>query len=71
MKCSMQGCPGDYEERRSVHTVRRRGQVVVIDHVPAEVCTVCRDVLLSPHAENTRATLRNVLRRAERASCLD
>jgi YgiT-type zinc finger domain-containing protein len=48
MKCSMQGCPGEYEERRIVHTVRRRGQVVVIDHVPAEVCAVCGDVLLSP-----------------------
>ena len=48
MKCSMQGCPGEYEERRIVHTVRRRGQVVVIDHVPAEVCSVCGDVLLSP-----------------------
>jgi len=31
-----------------IHTVRRRGEVIVIDHVPAEVCSVCGDVLLTP-----------------------
>jgi YgiT-type zinc finger domain-containing protein len=31
-----------------VHTVRHKGEVIVIDHVPAEVCTVCGDVLLRP-----------------------
>ena len=46
MKCSIAGCPGGYEERRIVHTVRHRGQIVVIDGVPAEVCSVCGDVLL-------------------------
>jgi YgiT-type zinc finger domain-containing protein len=48
MKCSIEGCPGVYEERRIVHTVRHKGQVIVIDHVPAEVCSVCGDVLLKP-----------------------
>jgi YgiT-type zinc finger domain-containing protein len=48
MKCSIEGCPGVYEEREIVHTVRYHGQVVVIDHVPAEVCSVCGDVLLKP-----------------------
>jgi len=48
MKCSIEGCPGQYEERQVVHTVRYRGQVVVIDHVPAEVCSVCGDVLFKP-----------------------
>ncbi len=48
MRCSMVGCPGEYEERQIVHTVRHRGQVIVIDHVPAEVCSVCGDVLLKP-----------------------
>jgi YgiT-type zinc finger domain-containing protein len=48
MKCSIEGCPGEYEERRIVHTVRHRGQVIVIDHVPAEVCSVCGDMLLKP-----------------------
>ena len=48
MKCSIEGCPGEYEERLIVHTVRHHGHVVVIDHVPAEVCSVCGDVLLRP-----------------------
>jgi YgiT-type zinc finger domain-containing protein len=48
MKCSIEGCPGEYEERKIVHTVRYEGQVIVIDHVPAEVCSVCGDVLLKP-----------------------
>ncbi|MGH7960616.1 MAG: YgiT-type zinc finger protein [Candidatus Binatia bacterium] len=48
MKCSLHGCPGEYEERQIVHTVRYRGQVIVVDHVPAEVCSVCGDVLLKP-----------------------
>lgn len=48
MKCSLDGCPGEYEERSILHTVRDRGQVIVIDHVPAEVCADCGDVLLKP-----------------------
>jgi YgiT-type zinc finger domain-containing protein len=48
MRCSIEVCPGIYEERQIVHTVRYRGQVIVIDHVPAEVCSVCGDVLLKP-----------------------
>lgn len=48
MKCSIEGCPGEYEVRSIVHTVRYRGQVIVVDHVPAEVCSVCGDVLLAP-----------------------
>ncbi len=48
MECSIKGCPGTYEERQVVHTVRYKGQVIVIDHVPAEVCSVCGDVLLTP-----------------------
>jgi len=48
MKCAVEGCPGEYEDRLIIHTVRQRGQVIVIDHVPAEVCSVCGDVLLKP-----------------------
>lgn len=46
--CCFGGCSGKYEERQIVHTVRHHGQVIVIDHVPAEVCSVCGDVLLKP-----------------------
>ena len=48
MKCSIVGCPGEYEERAIVHTVRHEGQIIVIDRVPAEVCSLCGDVLLRP-----------------------
>lgn len=48
MTCSIEGCGGTYEARTVIHTVRHKGNVVVIDHVPAEVCSVCGDVLLHP-----------------------
>jgi len=48
MKCTIEGCPGEYEPRRIVHTVRYKGQIVVIEDVPAEVCSVCGDTLLRP-----------------------
>lgn len=48
MKCSIQGCPGEYEDRTIVHTVQRQGKVFVFEHVPAEVCSVCGDTLLAP-----------------------
>lgn len=49
MNCNIQGCPGDYELREITHTIRHKGRIVVIDHVPAEVCSTCGDVLLTPH----------------------
>jgi len=48
VRCSINGCPGDYEEREVLHTVRHHGEIRVIDHVPAEVCNVCGDTLLTP-----------------------
>jgi len=48
MKCTIIGCPGEYEERKIVQTARRAGRLVVIENVPAEVCAVCGDILLTP-----------------------
>ena len=48
MNCSYKGCPGEYEERKIVRTLRHRGQLIVIDHIPARICSVCGDVLLKP-----------------------
>ncbi len=48
MNCTIQGCPGVYEEKTIVHMVHYQGQTIVIDHVPAEVCSTCGDVLLKP-----------------------
>ena len=44
----IEGCPGEYEQREVVHTVRQGDRIIVIDHVPAEVCNVCGDVLFTP-----------------------
>lgn len=48
MKCAIPGCPGEYEARQVVHKIKHHGEVIVIDHVPAETCSVCGDVLLAP-----------------------
>lgn len=48
MRCSIGGCTGEYREQQVVHTVRHHGQVIVVDHVPADVCSVCGDILLKP-----------------------
>jgi YgiT-type zinc finger domain-containing protein len=48
MNCSIQGCPGRYEEKTIVHTVSHDGDVFVFENVPAEVCSVCGDTLLKP-----------------------
>ncbi|MCA9741196.1 MAG: YgiT-type zinc finger protein [Deferribacteres bacterium] len=48
MKCSIDGCPGEYEKKLIVHTIQLKGDIAVFDHVPAEVCSVCGDILLAP-----------------------
>ena len=48
MKCSIQGCTGEYEHRRIVHTVKRGENIIVFANIPAEVCNVCSDTLLAP-----------------------
>ncbi len=48
MNCSIDDCPGAYEHREVVHTVRQGVRILVIDHVPADVCDICGDVLFAP-----------------------
>ena len=48
MKNDPNVCLCHYEERFVAHTVRYHGELIVIDHVPAEVCTVCGEVLFKP-----------------------
>ena len=67
MKCTIQGCPGEYENRTIVHTVRHLGNVIVIDHVPAEVCSVCGDVLLTPDTIRRIETLLATMPKPARA----
>jgi YgiT-type zinc finger domain-containing protein len=54
MQCNMSDCPGEYEPRRVVETVGRGNNTIVIEDVPAEVCTVCGDTLF------TAATMRQI-----------
>ena len=48
MECSIQGCPGRYEAKQIVHTLHRGSDILVFEHVPADVCSVCGDTLLAP-----------------------
>jgi YgiT-type zinc finger domain-containing protein len=48
MKCSIENCPGQYEERNIIHTVKHKGEVIVINNVPVLTCPICGDVLLKP-----------------------
>ena len=41
MKCVIQGCPGEMEERRIIHTFVRDGRPLVVEDLPALVCPVC------------------------------
>ena len=59
MRCSIEGCPGEYEQREVVHTVRQGTRISVIDHVPAEVCTICGDVLFTPEIVRQIESLRH------------
>lgn len=61
MRCSIKGCLGEYQDRKIVHTVRHDERVVVIDGVPAEVCSACGDVLLKPE---TVRRIEEILREA-------
>ena len=59
------GCPGSYEHRVVIQTVRHHGKVVVIDHVPAEVCAVCGDVLFKPETVRALERLLENVRQAD------
>jgi len=43
----VRSCPGEYEEKHITHVVKHHGAVIVLENVPADVCPVCGDVLLS------------------------
>lgn len=41
MECIVQGCPGEMQERRIVHTFVRGSKPIVVEDLPAWVCPVC------------------------------
>ncbi|MEW6363296.1 MAG: YgiT-type zinc finger protein [Acidobacteriota bacterium] len=57
MKCSIRGCTGTYEHRLIVHTLKHGAEVLVFENVPAEVCDVCSDMLLTPETVRHIETL--------------
>lgn len=65
MNCNMQGCLGHYEQRSVIQTVRHQGRVVVIDHVPADVCPACGDVLFHPDTVRALERLLNTVRQPD------
>ena len=67
MKCSVDGCPGEYEQREIVHVEHHGNEIMVIEHVPAEVCTICGDVLFTPDTVRQLERLQhNSVRQLER-----
>ncbi len=48
MKCTVEGCPGEYKEELLTLVKHRDGQLIVIDNVPASVCNFCGQTLISP-----------------------
>ena len=38
MRCSIVGCPGEYEQREVVRAIRQGSRIIVIEDIPAEVC---------------------------------
>ena len=60
MKCQNSGCPGEYEERRLVDAHRYQGRLIVINGVPADVCSFCGDTLFrADTAETLQRMVRN------------
>jgi YgiT-type zinc finger domain-containing protein len=53
MKCNIQGCPGNYENKLITHTGKKDGKIVVILDVPAEVCDFCGDTLISKETNDS------------------
>lgn len=47
MKCGIEGCTGEYRKVEVTRAFRKDDRVVVIDHIPAEVCSVCGEMVFS------------------------
>lgn len=62
MRCSIAGCQGEYEQREVVRAVRQGKRIIVIEHIPAEVCDICGDVLFTPETIERLEALRKTTR---------
>jgi YgiT-type zinc finger domain-containing protein len=41
MKWHIEDCAGEIEAKSVIHTVRSKGRTLVIEYLPADVCTLC------------------------------
>ena len=58
MKCSVADCPGEYEQREVVSAMRQGDCIIVVEHIPAEECDICGDVLFTPETIERLEALR-------------
>ncbi|GAC1389723.1 MAG: hypothetical protein NVS4B11_20650 [Ktedonobacteraceae bacterium] len=58
MKCSIADCTGEYEHREVVRAIRQGDRILVVEHIPAEVCNLCGDVLFTPETIEQLEVLR-------------
>ena len=58
MRCSVPDCPGEYEQREVVRAMSQGDRIIVVEHIPAEVCDVCGDVLFTPETIERLEALR-------------
>lgn len=47
MTCTIRDCAGEYQERRIAQVFTRDGESIVVEDIPARVCDVCGDTILS------------------------
>jgi len=47
MKCTTRGCSGEYQERYVSQVFTRGGESFVVEDIPARVCDLCGDTVLS------------------------
>jgi YgiT-type zinc finger domain-containing protein len=45
--CRISGCPGHYEDKLKLYAARYKGQPIVVDHIPMQICDFCGDTLLT------------------------
>ncbi|HLX58003.1 MAG TPA: YgiT-type zinc finger protein [Ktedonobacteraceae bacterium] len=62
MKCSIADCPGEYEQRELARAMRQDERIIVVAHIPAEVCNTCGDVLFTPETIERLEELRRTTR---------
>lgn len=62
MKCIVETCNGEYEDRDIEHSMEVKGELIVVDNVPALVCPVCGNILL---AEETVTALNRIVSQVE------